>query len=655
MSNMAAERPGSPEAAERPAARQVAASSSSEQDVDAVTLAACGRGPSSKTCPRWPPQRLHVTSCAPCRRLRSRAARRSRGWPARSRLAPARARLELGVGAEQLGAAPAHRQRAACPSRRTYLPVNGRSVALCRSDLDCSGDSRLPLLVGLGHVVSHRSHQPSAGVRGDLACPSDEAGPVLDRRGAARTASTALHLAVRQGVGRAGPVGGDGEGHADDRRRRRRPAAPPESPGCRSAARMNTSRLVVRAGRRGRGRRADTFWPIAAGATASASCAAGVAEHGAGPHRPVPVADRPAASVAEAGHAQQGEVAVGVEARRPWPASVRAVGLRAPAVCWRSPATTWALVTTRSAATAKPLPSWMRSQASPSTLTVDAGDPVACTASEARARPAAARGPAPGAGRRTPAGRCRRRPGGAGPAGCRAAGGSGRRSHGRWPSCAPAAPASPARRPSTAAAATPRRGRRAAPTPAPTARSTVAERPDRAGPGGGARRASSPSAWPTKRAADQDRRRRAAAGRSGRRRPSASTTPGRKPGGDDQPDGQPDPRRDPGQEAEPVAADAAATAASTTMTRSSRSTCVGRSALGSEQPGGGEEAGVGDHAVVGPHRLALDVPAALQHLDGLGHAEARCRRAPRAAGPPGRWSAGRRRGCRRGAAPSRRA
>ena len=42
-----------------------------------------------------------------------------------------------------------------------------------------------------------------------------------------------------------------------------------------------------------------------------------------------------------------------------------------------------------------------------------------------------------------------------------------------------------------------------------------------------------------------------------------------------------------------------------------------------EQPGVGEEAGVRDHAVVGPHRLALDVPAALEHLERLGHAEGR--------------------------------
>ena len=54
-----------------------------------------------------------------------------------------------------------------------------------------------------------------------------------------------------------------------------------------------------------------------------------------------------------------------------------------------------------------------------------------------------------------------------------------------------------------------------------------------------------------------------------------------------------------------------------------------------EPAGRGEEAGVGDHAVVGADGLALDVPAAVEHLEGLGHVEAHWPRAPRAAGPPG--------------------
>lgn len=35
----------------------------------------------------------------------------------------------------------------------------------------------------------------------------------------------------------------------------------------------------------------------------------------------------------------------------------------------------------------------------------------------------------------------------------------------------------------------------------------------------------------------------------------------------------------------------------------------------------GQEAGVGDHAVVRPHGHALDMPGAVEHLDGLGHVE----------------------------------
>ena len=44
-----------------------------------------------------------------------------------------------------------------------------------------------------------------------------------------------------------------------------------------------------------------------------------------------------------------------------------------------------------------------------------------------------------------------------------------------------------------------------------------------------------------------------------------------------------------------------------------------------EQTGVREETRVRDHPVVGPDRLPLDVPAALQHLDGLDHAERRVR------------------------------
>ena len=61
----------------------------------------------------------------------------------------------------------------------------------------------------------------------------------------------------------------------------------------------------------------------------------------------------------------------------------------------------------------------------------------------------------------------------------------------------------------------------------------------------------------------------------------------------------------------------------------------------------GEEAGVRDHAVVGPHGLPVDVPAALEHLERLDHAERGVRRAPRAVASPGRSSAGTRAGSRR--------
>ena len=58
-------------------------------------------------------------------------------------------------------------------------------------------------------------------------------------------------------------------------------------------------------------------------------------------------------------------------------------------------------------------------------------------------------------------------------------------------------------------------------------------------------------------------------------------------------------------------------------TTSSTFTCAVAQASRREQPRVGEEAGVRDHAVVGPDRLALDVPAALQHLERLDHPERR--------------------------------
>ena len=63
----------------------------------------------------------------------------------------------------------------------------------------------------------------------------------------------------------------------------------------------------------------------------------------------------------------------------------------------RSPATTWALVTTTSAAGEKPLPSWMRLHAIPSTFTVDA---FTLSASAGVSPDDAGGGPMTGAGRR---------------------------------------------------------------------------------------------------------------------------------------------------------------------------------------------------------------------------------------------------------------
>ena len=53
-----------------------------------------------------------------------------------------------------------------------------------------------------------------------------------------------------------------------------------------------------------------------------------------------------------------------------------------------------------------------------------------------------------------------------------------------------------------------------------------------------------------------------------------------------------------------------------------------------EEPRDGQEAGVGDHAVVGAHGLAVDVPAAVEHLERAG-VDPLALRAPRGPAPPG--------------------
>ena len=170
-----------------------------------------------------------------------------------------------------------------------------------------------------------------------------------------------------------------------------------------------------------------------------------------------------------------------------------------------------------------------------------------------------------------------------------------------------------------------RRARRATPATAPPTASTCRARArGTADVGAGCRRRGRAPGRGSAPTSEERRRRRAQLGLAGRlvgrpgdrrqergrrrrrRRPCRSTTTARatKP--------------------EPVAADPAADARATSddevEERSRRRAAQARSSRAWVR-----KPGVGHHPVVGPHGLALDVPAALQHLDRLGHAEPGCR------------------------------
>ena len=146
-------------------------------------------------------------------------------------------------------------------------------------------------------------------------------------------------------------TGVDRERDAHHPSRRRRRAARPSRPGAASAASTNTSRSVgSRSGRcRCRGRRSVSAMRAGAGAQRPA---ARVAEDRADRRRPRPSRERQRRDV-EPGDAQHREVAVRVERDdggvEPSPVGVTTLGVALPA-------TTCALVTTRSGAATKPLP-----------------------------------------------------------------------------------------------------------------------------------------------------------------------------------------------------------------------------------------------------------------------------------------------------------
>ena len=254
----------------------------------------------------------------------------------------------------------------------------------------------------------------------------------------------------------------------------------------------------------------------------------------------------------------------------------------------------------------------MRPQASPSTFTVDARDPVGRASGEARSPPAAAR-------RRAPAERvehlrelvARRRAAAAACSGVgrrRGAASSTARAIAEPRACAAGQPGTSASAGSSSHTHHEHAERRR-PTAPPT-RSTLPA------PARGQRDACSAAADDAARAPGRGTRRRGARRRptsSELGRPVAARTPssdvGQEPGGDDE--ARPPARPTTTTRAtkpEAVAAEPGGDHGATRMTRSS-SVHRRRRLRPPSRRACGEEAGVGDHAVVGPDRLALDVPA----------------------------------------------
>ena len=303
-----------------------------------------------------------------------------------------------------------------------------------------------------------------------------------------------------------------------------------------------------------------------------------------------------------------------------------------------SPATTWAFVTTRSGPTKNPLPSWMREHASP----VDLHGRLHDLVGDGGGQPALL-GRGAGVGRRPegvehlgerlvadePA-QGRKRVGRVGEpiadlAGDRrAAGLLGHAAPGRGPAPARATTARPARRPrrspppAARSALARRAGRQLRVEPAAEHQ---AERHARSAPRPPATRRRRGTWSPGRRPAS--RARSAAAGRRprrGRGRGRATTWRGRRtPAGTRR---RPRSRR---------ARSERCRTRSPLVLPSSVAPAFGSSA---QQPRTRQEARVGHHPVVGPDGLALDVPAAVQHLDRVRPCRTPRRSARRAAARP---------------------
>ena len=271
----------------------------------------------------------------------------------------------------------------------------------------------------------------------------------------------------------------------------------------------------------------------------------------AAPTPPSSIVSRRERRPVEVGGGEHGEVAVRIEGHHAAHATSEP-SLRCTIVS-SSPATTWALVTTSPSPTTKPLPSWMRSHATPSTFTVD-GTTASTTGCGMLVDVGG--GPTSGAASRA----AKTRGNWSSPTRRRSvsmvSGGSGKRSSTNR--AIAEVRACRANQPGTSAISgmSTQTPTRTPTTPATTPAARSAERTDRAGQRGvrAARRSSSPRACPMNAV---PRRMPRATNSSWAELASsrARSTGGSTSEPTTTPSGQPDPRRDTGEEPEAVAAD----------------------------------------------------------------------------------------------------
>ena len=121
--------------------------------VDAVALPG-SVGPSGKTWPRWPPHRAQRISVRRMPKLRSDRSTMVPADRARSKLGQPVPGVELGVGVEQLGAAPGAAEHALAVDVEQLARPGRLGAGPAQHGVTIGGELLLPLLLGLGDLVA---------------------------------------------------------------------------------------------------------------------------------------------------------------------------------------------------------------------------------------------------------------------------------------------------------------------------------------------------------------------------------------------------------------------------------------------------------------------------------------------------------------------